>query len=132
MVSYLHEDDTDDIPAGMDPVMVQETKKIDHEKQEYLRQCSEFEKDLAQYETVQLDYEHQTDTEDIPDGYDPYDKTYKHAQKSKAAPKSASLVSIPYIPDGMDSLDVIEATGTGSGLVQRRRSAFLDEQAQEA
>jgi hypothetical protein len=125
MVSYLHEDDTDDIPIGMDPIMVQENKKIDADQEEYMRQCSEYEKDIAQYNNVQLNYEHENDTEDIPDGFDPYDKNYKHAQKS--APSSKSFVGIPFIPDGMNSLDVLEMAGTGTGLVQRKRQAVLDE-----
>jgi len=55
LVQFNHEDDTDDIPDGMDPVLIQ-TQFSGRPIGELL---------------LQIQFNHEDDTDDIPDGQDP-------------------------------------------------------------
>ena len=71
--SFSHEGDTDDIPDGMDPVMVLDRSYHDHEQDEFNSQVKDYQKMVQQNsDFVQLKYDHENDTDDVPDGHHPW------------------------------------------------------------
>ena len=71
-VQYNHEDDTEDIPEGFDPLELnQRGSAVEALQNLELQQhfWEEVPEEAGQF--VQTQYDHEDDTEDIPDGFDP-------------------------------------------------------------
>ena len=70
-VQFDHENDTEDIPENLDPFsLVQTTNKTQKSPQEWDQMYQE-EEDEKSFEFLQIKYDHENDTEDIPNGLDP-------------------------------------------------------------
>jgi hypothetical protein len=72
LVQFDHENDTDDIPENLDPFQLLQTKASQNSKSpQDWDQMYQDEEDEKSFEFLQVHYDHENDTEDIPENLDP-------------------------------------------------------------
>lgn len=133
-IRYDHENDTDDIPDGQDPLMVQNTQKVNTDESILNKQSADYEQMIEDYNSVQLQYDHENDTDDIPAGQEPWEHHMpppQFSQMTQDEQKKAHMAK--FVEYGLDPIDSVDYTGTGK--VKRRRETgtkFLNEAEQES
>ena len=95
-----HDNDTDDMPAGLDPYQLMQMKLVEDQKKIAQKWEDEYnqKEDDASYEFLQLHFDHENDTDDMPTGLDPIDLSQssqvKTAYQLAAEAKEAEVNAI--------------------------------------
>ena len=73
LVAFNHENDTEDLPSGLDPYQLSQLQEAQDKHAIEIEQEYADKEEADSFEFVQTGYDHEDDTEDIPAGLDPID-----------------------------------------------------------